>query len=347
MTEPGLARLSDAELAAYCGHVGELPAGLCLRTPVVRSASTGAEVDGLIIALAAARRGDAAPRAPRDGARRSAAPSISRCGWAPTWWAWAGSPTPLSDRGAAVTGRGVPITTGNALTAAAAFKAARRGGGGARPARSPTRAIAVLGARGSVGALMARLAARERPRAARADRKPAGRSGAARGAGPRSSAPPVRRAPTDADAASPAAISCCPPPARRAPSSTRCRSAPGTIVCDVARPPDAGPAVRGRADSPSSTAASSPCPIATLTFGPGNLQGLPPGSRSPACRRRSSTRWRGRASTSAWATRSRSTQADRALALCRRHGFRVAARGAGRFDRAARARAARDGGSAR
>ena len=247
VTEPGLARLSDAELAAYCGHVGELPAGLCLRTPVVRSAATGAEVDGLIIALPLL-----AEEMLRRG-RRAMGPAIGRAvdlavRLGADVVGLGGFTSPLSDRGAAVTGRGVPITTGNALTAAAAFKAARAEAAARGLAIADAR-IAVLGARGSVGALMARLAARERPRRARADRKSAGRSGAARGAGPRSSARRRARAappPTATLLAGCDLVLSATGAAR--PVLDALPISPGTIVCDVARPPDAGPVVRGRAD---------------------------------------------------------------------------------------------------
>ncbi|HXT99585.1 MAG TPA: aminotransferase class III-fold pyridoxal phosphate-dependent enzyme, partial [Polyangia bacterium] len=123
VTEPGLARLSDAELASYCAHVGELPAGLCVKTAVLRS-PTGAEADGLIIALPLL-----AEEMMRRG-RRAIAPVIGRAvdlavGLGADVVGLGGFTAPLSDRGVAVTGRGAPITTGNALTAAAAFEAAR------------------------------------------------------------------------------------------------------------------------------------------------------------------------------------------------------------------------------
>jgi hypothetical protein len=134
---------------AYCGHVGELPAGLCLRTPVVRSRDgrRGGRADHR---AAAARRGDVAPRAPRDGPGDRPRRRSRRAARAPTWWAWAGSRAHCPIAGAAVTGRGVPITTGNALTAAAAFKAARAEAAARGLAIADAR-IAVLGARGSVG----------------------------------------------------------------------------------------------------------------------------------------------------------------------------------------------------
>ena len=147
VTEPGLARLSDAELASYCGRVAELPAGLCLRAPVVRSLGTGAEVDGFIIALPLL-----AEEMLRRG-RRTMAATIAHAvdlaaGLGADVVGLGGFTSVMSRRGAAVTGRGVPITTGNALTAAAAYEAARREAA-ARGLGIAEARIAVLGARGS------------------------------------------------------------------------------------------------------------------------------------------------------------------------------------------------------
>ena len=73
-----------------------------------------------------------------------------------------GYTVPYSHRGLAVIGRGPAITTGNALTAGMAFAATRRLAEERQLAIADAR-VAVVGARGSVGALCARLLARERP----------------------------------------------------------------------------------------------------------------------------------------------------------------------------------------
>jgi predicted amino acid dehydrogenase len=104
VTEPGLARLSDDELRAFCGRVSHLPAGVCLRAPVVRSA-TGAEAEGFIIALPllpqemlrrGRRRMVTAIQRGVDLAARMGADVVGLGGFT----------TPLSERGNAVLGRG-------------------------------------------------------------------------------------------------------------------------------------------------------------------------------------------------------------------------------------------------
>jgi predicted amino acid dehydrogenase len=53
--------------------------------------------------------------------------------------------------------------------------------------------------------------------------------------------------------------------------------APGTIVCDLARPPDTSVHLRSRADLEVFEAGLLHLPDPAATFGPGNLVGLPPG----------------------------------------------------------------------
>ena len=226
---------------------------------------------------AAARRGDAAPRAPRDGARRSAAPSISR-------WRLGrrrGRPGRVHERRCPIAGRRSPAAAcrSRPATRSPPRPPSRRRARRRRRAasRSPTRASRCW-ARGDRSARsMARLAARERPARALADRKSAGRSGAARGAGPQLGAAARRprhhrrrRCVAGCDLVL-SATGAARPVLDALPIS------PGTIVCDVARPPDAGPAVRGRADVTVIDGGLIALPDPRLTFGPGNLQGLPPG----------------------------------------------------------------------
>src|SRR5262249_57328421 len=74
-----------------------------------------------------------------------------------------GHTTSFSRRGRAVLGLGPAVTTGNALTAGMAFAACRRA---ALECGLPLRdaVVGIVGARGSVRALCARLFARTRPR---------------------------------------------------------------------------------------------------------------------------------------------------------------------------------------
>ena len=170
-----------------------------------------------------------------------------------------GFTTPLSDRGLAVLGRGPLVTTGNALTAAAAFRAATLEVA-AQGGRIGDLRIAVLGARGSVGALLARLAAREQP----AELVLIGNPGSdpapleALAADLRRACPRVVAARETALVGGCDLVLSATGAAQPVLDALPLRA--GTIVCDVARPPDAGPLVRGRGD---------------LTVIDGGLVGLP------------------------------------------------------------------------
>jgi len=328
VTEPGLARLSDAELASYCAHVGELPAGLCLRTAVLRS-PTGAEADGLIIALPLL-----AEEMMRRG-RRAMAPAIARAvdlaiGLGADVVGLGGFTAPLSGRGAAVTGRGAPITTGNALTAAAAFEAARAEASARGLAITDAR-VAVLGARGSVGALMARLVARERPRQLVLVGSPHGDPAPLAALARDLAALGVNVAATaDATQVAGCELVLSATGAAR-PVLDALPLAAGTIVCDVARPHDAGPVVRGRADLTVIDGGLIALPDRLLTFGPGNLQGLPPGIALACLSETILHALEGTRADFGVGDDVPVEHADRALAICRRHGFQVAPPGAVRL----------------
>ena len=321
VTEPGLARLSDDELRAFCARVAELPPVLCLRAPVVRSA-TGAEAEGLIIALPLLpeemlRRGRqtmvATIRRSVDLAARLGADVVGLGGFT----------TPLSERGNAVLGRGPVVTTGNALTAAAAFQAAcaeaAAQGRNLRDLR-----IAVLGARGSVGALLARLVAREQPRQLLLF------------GNPRSDPATLQALAQDLGRACSTVQASCEPPAIAAcdlvlsatgaarPVLDALPLQAGAIVCDVARPPDAGPVTRGRADLTVVDGGLVGLPDPTLAFGPGNLQGLPPGIALACLSETILHALEGTRTNFGVGNDIPVGEADRALALCQRHGFRVA-----------------------
>jgi acetylornithine/succinyldiaminopimelate/putrescine aminotransferase/predicted amino acid dehydrogenase len=317
VTEPGLARLSDDDLTAFRGRVAQLPAGLCLRTPLVRSV-TGAEAEGLILALPLLpeemlRRGRramvAAIRGAVDQAARLGADVVGLGGFT----------TPLSDRGLAVSGRGPMITTGNALTAAAAFHATRL----EVAARGETFAdlrVAVLGARGSVGALLARLVARERPRTLLLFGNPSSdpaalQALAAQLEGASASCDPAALATCDVVLSATGAAR---------PVLDRLPVKAGAIVCDVARPPDAGPVTRGRDDLTVLDGGLVGLPDPTLVLGPGNLQGLPPGIALACLSETILHALDGTAQDFGVGDEIALSEADRAVALCQRHGFRLA-----------------------
>jgi predicted amino acid dehydrogenase len=321
VTEPGLARLDDAELHAFGAHAAQLPPGVCLRAPIVRSA-TGAEVEGLILALPLLpeemlRRGrrvmTASIRQAVDLAGRLGADVVGLGGFT----------TPLSDRGRAVVGRGPLVTTGNALTAAAAFQAASFEVA-ARGWRWSQLRVAVLGARGSVGALLARLAAREQPARLILFGNPASDPGALQAL-----ARDLARASSHVEAScDPGQLATCDLVLSATGAARPVLDAfslqPGAIVCDVARPPDAGPATRGRRDLTVVDGGVVGLPDPTLTFGPGNLQGLPPGLALACLSETILHALEGTRTNFGVGPDIPVGEADWALALCARHGFRVA-----------------------
>lgn len=322
VTEPGLERLTDAELGAFCRRVAQLPAGLCLRAPIVRSPATGAEVEGFIIAL---------PLLARDmlrRGRREMGPAIGRAvelaaRLGADVVGLGGFTSPLSGRGVSVIGRGPVVTTGNALTAAAAFRATSLEAA-ARGLSLGDARVAVLGARGSVGALLARLAARERPRQLlllgnpQSDPSPL-----------RALAHDLRRICHAAESTTdPALLAGCDvvlsATGAAQPILDGVPLSSGTIVCDVARPPDAGPVVRGRADLTVIDGGLITLPDASLTFGPGNLQGLPPGIALACLSETILHALEGTRTNFGVGDNVPVLEADRALALCEKHGFGVA-----------------------
>jgi acetylornithine/succinyldiaminopimelate/putrescine aminotransferase/predicted amino acid dehydrogenase len=321
VTEPGLARLSDHELRAFRARVSHLPPGVCLRAPVVRSL-TGAEAEGFIIALPllpeemlrrGRRRMVAAIRGGVDLAARLGADVVGLGGFT----------TPLSGRGTAVIGRGPLVTTGNALTAAAAFQAAALELA-ARGRRWADLTVAVLGARGSVGALLARLVAREQPRQlllfGNPQSDPAPLQALAADLGRACAA---TRASSDRAALAACDVVLSATGAAR-PVLDGLPLASGALVCDVARPPDAGPVTRGRADLTVLDGGLVGLPDPTMAFGPGNLQGLPAGLALACLSETILHALEGTRTNFGVGDDIPVAEADWALALCQRHGFRVA-----------------------
>jgi len=319
--DPELNGLDAVERARFFRFAARLPAGVLRRTPTVCSL-TGASVDGVILAL-----GMLPEEMARVGARRvgreieravdlAASLGVRLVGLG-------GYTVPYSRRGLGVTGRGPAITTGNALTAGMAFAATLRLAKDHDLALRDAR-VAVVGARGSVGALCARLFARERPR------------GLVLVGNPDSAAGQLERLRRtlawDAGAVEVtsdlAALAGCEivvsATAAAHPVLDEAPLAPGTIICDVARPHDASPRVRARADLTVIDGGLVALPEPGLCFGPGNLQGLP-ASIQVACLAETillalEGEWRdvgvGRDVALA--------EVDHVLALADRHGFRLA-----------------------
>jgi len=272
--DPGLAELTALERRRFCAFTSALPAGVLMVAPTIRS-RMGASADGVVIAL---------PLLPEEMARRgvrrmsteiqravdlAASLGVRRVGLG-------GYTAPYSRRGLAVVGRGPAITTGNALTAGMAVAATIRAGHAIGLALADAR-VAIVGARGSVGTLCARLVARERPRGLVLVGNPAtGIAGLAR----------LRRALAhDADRV---AITTDLSPLAdcdvviTATAGARAilddaPLAPGTIVCDVAQPPDASARLRARPDLTIIDGGHVALPDPRVRFGAGNFRHLPDG----------------------------------------------------------------------
>jgi acetylornithine/succinyldiaminopimelate/putrescine aminotransferase/predicted amino acid dehydrogenase len=273
-TNPSLAGLTPDELRRFCAFTEGLAPGVVMRAPTIRSA-TGATADGVILALpllpeAMARRG---PRSVAEDIGRAvdlaASLGVRIVGLG-------GYTAPYSRRGLSVTGRGPGITTGNALTAglavAATLRVARQQGRAVSDAR-----VAVVGARGSVGALCARLLARGRPRRLVLVGNP--KSGMAKllrlqqdverdGVAVEVTKDTQRIGECDIVITATAAAR---------PALDGAPLMPGAIICDVARPPDASPQIRARADLTVIEGGRVALPDPRVRFGVGNLQGLPEG----------------------------------------------------------------------
>jgi acetylornithine/succinyldiaminopimelate/putrescine aminotransferase/predicted amino acid dehydrogenase len=271
---PSFRGLTDEALERFCAFTSRLAPGLLMQAPTIRSA-TGATADGVILALSLL---------PEEMARRGLRRVAHEIGRAVDLAASLGArvvglggyTTPYSRRGLSVVGRGPAITTGNALTAGMALAATRRAAD-ARGLLMADARVAVVGARGSVGALCARLFAREGPRRLVLIGNPDGESAALLRL-----ARELRRGGTAVNATTDlTALAACDivltATGGARPILDDAPLAPGTIVCDVARPPDTSWAVRARADLTVIEGGRVALPDPTMTFGVGNLQNLPPG----------------------------------------------------------------------
>jgi acetylornithine/succinyldiaminopimelate/putrescine aminotransferase/predicted amino acid dehydrogenase len=319
--DPDLAELTSRERRRFCAFTSALPAGVLLAAPTIRS-RTGATADGIVIAL---------PLLPEEMARRglrrmsaeiqravdlAARLGVSRVGLG-------GYTAPCSRRGLAVVGRGPAITTGNALTAAMAVAATVRAGHAAGLAIRDAR-VAIVGARGSVGALCARLIARERPRGLVLVGNPA--SGIA-------ALDRLRRAValdtehvaigTDLYALADCDIVITATAAARA-ILDGAPLAAGTIVCDVAQPPDASPRLRARPDVTVIDGGHVALPDPRVRFGAANLRGLPDGVQLACLAETILLALEGDERDWGVGDDVPLSDVDRIVALAARHGFRLA-----------------------
>jgi len=320
ITDPSMARLAPAELQRFCSFTARMPPGVVVRPAPIRSA-TGAAAEGFIISV-----GMLPQEMQRRGRRRVEAQIARAVDLAASLGAkvvgLGGFTTPFSRRGRAVLGRGPAITTGNALTAGMAMRAiqsvaARRGKSieGAR--------VAVVGARGSVGALCAKLMARERPRRMVLVGNPeSGTTQLARLADQLGCDPRAIEITTDLARLAGCEIVLSATGAAR-PVLDGAALRHGTIICDVARPADASPRVRARTDLTVIDGGLVALPDPGAHFGAGNLQGLPRGiqlaclSETILLALAGETRDRGIGDSVPL------EEVDEVLALAGRHGFRL------------------------
>jgi acetylornithine/succinyldiaminopimelate/putrescine aminotransferase/predicted amino acid dehydrogenase len=288
-TDPQLADLDAQERAAYLRFLSALPAGCVLRAPMVRS-RRGLEAEGFLIALpllpnqmlrAGRRRVSAQIQRAVDLAARLGAQVVGLGGFT----------TPYSRRGLDVIGRGPTITTGNSLTAVMAVAALCRTA--ARLGRSIAQErVAVVGARGSVAALCARLLCRERPaqlvlfgnpgspidplHTLAASLRELTFSSRMSDGLPNAAQPTEIRVAHDLHELPDCTLILTASGAGRPIIDSR-HVAPATILCDVARPPDVSADVRGRRDVIVLDGGLVSLPDPSLRYGIGNLQGLPSG----------------------------------------------------------------------
>jgi len=278
LSDPALSSLSASERAALCHRLSALPAGCVLRAPTVVSAC-GDEADGYLIAL---------PMLPsqmlRAGRKRMRHEIQRAVDLAAQLGArvvgLGGFTTPYSRRGLDVIGRGPAITTGNSLTALMAVEALCRQAQHAALDFARLR-VGIVGARGSVGALCTRLLLLRRPAAL------------VLVGNPQSSPQPLFDLATELQAQAPSASvhiaversldalrSCqliVTASGAGQPIVDDHHIAPGSIVCDVARPFDVSQAVRLRRDVTVFDGGLVALPDPSLRFGPGNIVGVPDG----------------------------------------------------------------------
>ncbi len=275
ITDPRLAKLSAAELHRYGSYLSDLPPGVVLEVPTMRS-TRGASARGWLIGLGMS------PREMATRGRRYVSAEIKRsvelAALLGAKVVGLGAFTTLYSRhGKDVLGLGPAITTGNTLTAVMAVRAVKR----VLERRGQCLGdadVGVVGAVGSVGNLCARLLARETPRSMMLVGRPSSSTHAlARIAACLEQFDPhvlsigtdlsmLRRCSVVLSATS-----------SGEPILDDIAFQSGTIVCDVARPADSGERLRRRTDITVINAGLVSLPDASAYLGAGNLQGFPAG----------------------------------------------------------------------
>jgi acetylornithine/succinyldiaminopimelate/putrescine aminotransferase/predicted amino acid dehydrogenase len=275
LNDPTFCELTVRELERYCDFSAQLPAGVVCHVPEIVSLR-GNRVRGALIGL---------PLLPAQMADRgredvitaiAAAVDLARDRGARV--VGLGAYTSIYTRkGIAVIGRGPAITTGNLLTAGMTVKALQwvlqiRG------MAVGDLCVGIVGARGSVGALVAQLIARDSPREILLIGNPQGDVRAIGRIADRLTCLGDASVATTRDLAMiekcDVVVSASSSP-RAILDDVYIRA--GTIICDVARPYDASEALRSRRDITVIDAGLVQLPGTVGRIGIGNLQGYPAG----------------------------------------------------------------------
>jgi acetylornithine/succinyldiaminopimelate/putrescine aminotransferase/predicted amino acid dehydrogenase len=276
LNDPSFARFTAREFSAYQQWSAQLPAGMVCEIPEIRSAHCARGVRGALIAV---------PLLPeqmllkgRDAVCAAIADAVDLAHARGAKIVGLGAFTSIYTRkGTAVVGRGPAITTGNLLTAGMTFEALqqrlREQGLSIRDCR-----VGLVGARGSVGALVAQLLARSSPREIILIGNPNSDVRALSGIAATLSALSDTPLVTTNDITF---LNNCNVIVSSSSSATPvldgAQIQAGAIVCDVARPFDASPALRARPDIFVIDSGLVRLPGSPISIGAGNLQGHPPG----------------------------------------------------------------------
>ncbi len=320
LTNPGLEEATPCELHRFRGYLAELPPLVVMRAPTVTSAS-GRAVDGFILGIPWLPE-EMAQRGPRQVAAAivRAVDLAVRLGVQVV--GLGGHTTSFSRRGQAVLGRGPAVTTGNALTAGMAFAACCRAAA-ARNLDLADTVVGIVGARGSVGGLCARLFARARPRGLVLVGNPMNGNAALRVQRQELEWRPGAVTVADLEHLEACNIVVTATGAGR-PVLDDVPLSPGTIVCDVARPPDTSPRLRSRPDLLVIEGGLVALPDAGMRFGAGNLVGLPDGVQLACLSETILLTMEGDRRDHGIGDDVPLDEVDHALALAERHGFRLA-----------------------
>ena len=275
LNDPAFSHFGAQELQDYCALCARLPAGVVCEIPPIASAR-GHSVRGLLIGL---------PQLPgqmlargRAEMGRAIAAAVDLASARGAKLVGLGAFTSIySRKGMAVAGRGPAITTGNLLTAGMTFAGLQAVMAG-RGVAFEDLCIGIVGARGSVGGLMAQLVARASPRELVLVGRPDGDVATIGRVATRLAALGSARIFTGRDVAM---LERCDVIVSASSSATPVLDGaairPGTIICDVARPFDTSPRMRARRDITVIEAGLVSLPGAPMRIGVGNLQGHPPG----------------------------------------------------------------------